>query len=290
MPQVFKKLGGDDVAPVVWSGDPWLQYAIDEIKNTYGDYVQIKPKSLHKFGRTRNADTDIKTTLNIFPGSEINETFSTTNDIDRLVSSSTSDTETIVIEGHRFDDNNNLVFVAPQEVTLTGQTPAPLATPLCRATRMYVKKGTFAAPASDLVGTVYCYASSGVTVSAGVPQTASAVKILIEAGSNNTEKAATAISYQDYWIVTATGASLQRNAGSTVSAEVELEFRELGGVWRQVGLELSLSRDGTSTDRITLAPYLIVPPNTDVRLVGISNTNSTTIQGFIHGQLALVQV
>ena len=101
-------------------------------------------------------------------------TFSTTDDIDRLSSSSASDTEDITIIG--LDTNWTEVT---QVITLTGQTPVALTTDLMRVSRMYNSNGT------DLVGTVYCFVN-GAT-SSGVPDTDADVRAIISIGVGQTE-------------------------------------------------------------------------------------------------------
>lgn len=271
--------------------DRWLQFAIDEIANAYSEQVSVfaKRKSLGKFGRTTNADNGVKTTVGTFLGSEVNETFATTNAIDGVVSAGAgdSDDQVLTVEGHYYDASNNLVFHV-QDVTLNGQTKASLSQPLCRATRAYVKNGTFASPATTPQGPVYVYASSGVSLSLGVPQTDSSVKLVMAAGFTQTEKCATSVSYQDYWILTRIAASVERGNASTVTCDIDVEFRQQGGVWRPLGLELSLRTASASWADIHLNPYLIIPSNTDVRMIAISNTNDTTVSGRIAGVLALV--
>lgn len=273
--------------------DYWIDRAEQEIFATYGERVSVarKNKSLSKFGRTTNADANVKTTVATF-GSvatvNVNETFSTTNDIDRVVSSSGSDTsQTLRVEGHYYDGSNNLVFTV-QDVALTGQTPAALGTALCRCTRMFVKDGTFASPSTDLVGDVYAYASSGVTVTAGVPQTSTAVKARIIAGQNQTEKCATSVSYQDYWILTQVAASMSKGGGASANVDIEVEVRGQGGVWRPLGFEISLSKGAVSSKTIEIYPHFIVPSNSDVRMIATSDTADTQVSGRITGVLASV--
>lgn len=55
--------------------DPYINLSINLIFDTYGDSVQIKPKSLFKFGRNES----ITSTLETVQLSGGNETFPTTN-------------------------------------------------------------------------------------------------------------------------------------------------------------------------------------------------------------------
>lgn len=271
--------------------------SVREIKDTYGDNASVisKKKSLHKFGRTTNADAGVKTTVAVFQDAVVNETFATSNSVDRIVSSSATDTETIVVEGHYFDSSNNFVF-SSQEVTLTGQTAASLSQPLCRATRAYVKKGTFASPATFLRGNVVVYdnalATSGLT--SGKPNVDESVKLIVQGNTteltakNQSEKCATALSYLDYWIITEVYAGMTRDAGATAEVDIDIEVREIGGVWRPLGLEINLRRGSLDAQHDEMNPPFIVPKNSDVRMVATSDAADITIAGYIHGYLALV--
>lgn len=270
------------------AGDPWMQYVIAEIYDVYGVRVLPKPKQLRKFGRTANADNGVKTTVGQFQGTVVNETFATTNSVDKIVSSSASDTGQVNIEGHTIDGSGNLTFVT-QTATLNGQTPVTLSTAMARCSRIYVKEQTFASPAVDLVGQVVVYDSAaGGSVTAGVPATAAAVKALIAAGSNQTEKWATTFSSVDYFVMTKVEASVQKGNSSTVAVDIDIEVRRLGGVWRPLGLEISLRAGSESAYTEMLMPYAIIPANSDIRMVATSNTNDTTVSGRMSGQLLLV--
>lgn len=134
-------------SPIQSSGgmsDADIKHAINLIYSTYGDRVSVdaKRKDLVKFGRNPAADTSAQTVWN--QGG--NETYVSTNAIDSISSSSTSDTGTVSIEGHTIS-GSDLTFVV-QSKTLTGQTKATLDTPLARCTRVY-NTGT-----ADFVGDI----------------------------------------------------------------------------------------------------------------------------------------
>jgi hypothetical protein len=270
--------------------DYWLWQAQREIYASEGvrTSIEAKAKALTKFGRTLNADAGVKTTVASFQGTEVNETFVTTNAIDSVVSDNADDTEELQIEGHTIDGSGNLTF-AVQQATLTGQTPVTLGTPLARCTRLYVRPGTFASPASDLVGNVYAYdsvAAGGVT--AGVPNTASATKCMVDTGSNQSAKCATSLSAVDYWLVTSVQAGVERGSGSTARADIDVEFRQRGGVWRPLGLEVDLNASAGPFVHLPLKPYRVIPPNSDVRLVATADSANTIVGGSINGVLAIV--
>ena len=195
---LFTFLMGCD--PAFAKVDPpfFIQHAIDVIEATYGDRVEIKPKTLLKFGRSDQVSSSTFTTLMDLPSGTLNETYVSSDLITHISSSSASDTVEISLEGHICLPNGDRVFRS-ETVTLQGQTKVALPIPLCRSTRMFNNNST------DLVGTVYVY--EDVSVTNGVPQTDSAVHLMIPAGRNQSRKAATTISAKDYYIVTGIAAS-----------------------------------------------------------------------------------
>ena len=272
-----------------------IREAINRIYRQFGHKVSVekKGKDLLKFGRTANADAGVRTTVAQFQAvSVVNETFTTTNSIDRIVASDTGPDQLIGIEGHTIDASGNLTFVV-QEATLSGETPVALTTPLARCVRLYLKgTGSFAAPQKDLDdANIYVFSNaeaSGVTN--GVPNTATATKAMIEAGFNQTQKCATAISQSDYWIITNVAVGLRKGNSNTVTCDAEIEKRDItdGGVFRPFGLSTTIRASGTSQTEMEFNPCLIVPPNHDVRMIAISNAANVEVQGFIHGHLATV--
>ncbi len=272
----------------------WMDYALRVAKTTYGVDLDVygKGKQLTKFGRTTNADAGIKTTVAEFQGSEANETFATANTVDSIVSSSASDTgKTIGIEGHTINTTTGDRTFVVQSAVLNGQTPVTLETSMFRMTRMYVADGTYSSPASEVVGTVYGYDSTlagGVT--AGVPNTASSTKCLINApdGFQQSQKAATSLSSVDYWILTYVRAGMVRPTGTSIGVDVDLEVRNLGGVWRPEGLQLSLENTATTFYKVEFHPFRIVPANSDVRIICTSDTNNVQVQASVGGVLAKV--
>ena len=276
--------------PVSIHEDFLISNCIDRILGDFGDDVFVKPKILHKFGRTTNANADVKTTVAKFQSTGVvNEVLATGNSIDMVVSDSTADVGDINSEGHYLDADLIKVFY-PQLVTLNGQTPVALSQPYHRATRGAVADGTILIPSTNLVGNVYFYDSSVSTaVSAGVPIVPSATKLMIAAGNNQSEKAATSLSGRDYWLLSSVYAAIDRQTGSGVTAKVEVEYRAAGGVWLPLGLELQLRTDGQNQIPLPLNPYRIVPKDSDVRMVATASANGTVVSGYMAGYLALVQ-
>lgn len=259
-----------------------LNQAIREVDSTYGDSVSInsKKKSLLKFGRSDNVDNATTGYTIWFTGQDqAHETFvaANTNSIDSISSSNSGDTQTVSIEGHT-ESGGDKTFVV-QTATLAGQTRVALGTALNRITRI---KNT---GSTNFAGNIFGYENT--TISAGKPTDTTKIHITVNGagGKNQSEKAATALSSQDYWIITNFYAGYKSKSG-TNTADVSLQVRESGGVFRTVSnLIISTGQDRQRD----FNPYLIVPKNADVRLVATSSTTNQEIIGGIQGYLAEVQ-
>lgn len=256
--------------------DFWLAKAMEDIKDNYRHTVSValKSKDLIKFGRNPLIQTS-KTTVMDLPSGVQNETYVSTNAIDTISSSSGSDTRTVKIEGHTIS-GTDLTF-SVQTATLDGQNKVVLSTPLARCTRIYADDSSDV----ELVGNIYVYEDD--TVVAGVPQTGSKVHAMIPAGVQQTRKASTSISSTDYWIIFDFDCDMYKKTAGF--AEVTLEIRREGGVFRPV--ETLAVSSGTHSDH-KMKPYLIVPPNSDVRLVAIASAADTDLGGSIQGVLAKI--
>ena len=250
--------------------DPYINLAINQIFDTFGDSVQIKPKSLLKFGRNPDVDSSVVETVWFREG---NETFATGNDIDTISSSNAGDTEEIVIEGHTLS-GSNLTFVS-QSVTLTGQTKATLGTPLYRITRAYNNGST------DLVGNIYVYEDTAIT--SGVPSDTTKVHLKMDGPKNQSEKASTSFSSVDYGIITSVYGGIS-SRGTNGAAQFNLQIREFGKVFRTV-LNFASERGET---RIELEPYIIVPPNSDVRITAQGSVNNLEVVGGFNAFFGLI--
>lgn len=258
------------------SRDPDIRQAIRIIKADYGDDVSLeaKDKNLLKFGRNRDVEQD-RATIMTLPDGVDNETYLSSNDIAYVVSTSTNDGEQVVIEGHTIS-GSDFTFVT-QTATLNGQTSVTLSTALARVTRLYNNDST------ELEGTIYVCEDD--TLVGGVPQTDSKVHLMLFAGTQQSQKAATALSSVDYWIITGFEADMLTR--SSAFAEIDLEVRLSGKVFRSVA-EIGIS--DSSAGRIQFKPYIIVPPNSDIRLTAVSDSaTGRDISGFIQGYLAKAQ-
>ena len=202
--------------------DPWTNHAARVIKDTYGDTVLVKPKNLLKFGQNPNVGTS-ETTVMELAGSEIAETYVSTNIIDTISSDDGDNTQAVKIEGHTIDGNGNLTFVV-QSATLNGQNKVTLGTPLARATRIYNNSGTVLAANSK----VYVYEDSAITT--GTPDDDTKVHLIMSAGEEQSLKAATAFSKVDYGLVTSIYGGVNKKTSALV--DIRLKIREKNGVFR----------------------------------------------------------
>lgn len=256
---------------------PILEYKLksceDIIFKTYGDKVSIdtKRKTLYKFGRCTTVGTSYVT----LQPEAADETYVTTNAIDKFSSSDDGDTQEIVIEGHTIS-GGELTFVT-QTVTLAGQTETALTTPLARVTRLYNNDTT------DFAGTIYVYEDD--TVVAGVPQTASKIHMQVVNG-NQSEKCSTSISKDDYLIVTSfTGYCFQKTA-----AVVEFigEMRQVGTtnkVFRRVFA--TAGGEGQPTT-VYFDPPAIIPKNYDIRVKARADSSNTDVGASFNGYFASI--
>ena len=253
--------------------DPWIKHAKNIIFADDGVNVTLeaKNKDLLKFGRNKLVGV-VKTTLMTLPTGTDNEVLPTTNAINSIISNNAGDTETVRVEGHTTADGGlTFVFVA-QNAILTGQTVVALTTPLARVSRVVNVSAT------DLTGRVYVTETD--TYTAGVPDTNSKVHLIVEAGLNNSEKAATTLSSSDYWVVTGFyGDCLEKSANFGI---LHLEIRESGKTFSN---KIDISATTNSRGNHEFKPYLIVKPNSDIRLRVTSGTANKDFSGGIQGAL-----
>lgn len=237
----------------------WIRHAIEEIDRTWGDRVRPKAKSLHKFGKNEDLGTSSETIWE--QGG--NETYVTTNAIDKISSSNAGDTEVIKIEGHTVSGTGTdaeFTFVV-QTVTLVGQTETPLTTPLARVSRAYNTGST------SLVGDVYIYEDD--TVTDGVPQTTANIHLKIPAGQNTSFKGATTFSNKDYFVITEVHFAVGKKTSASV--DFSLEIREVGGLFLPK-FQTTLATTGSNSESELFLPHFLVPKNADVRVSAIGST------------------
>ena len=244
----------------------WCKLAAQEILESYGEQIIIKPKSLHKFGRTTDADANTQRT--VWLGTEVNETYVTTNAIDTVSSSDAGDDQVLAIEGHTVSGtgaDQEFTFVT-QTATLNGQTKVTLGTPLARVSRL-VNDGI-----GSWDGTIYVYEDGAIT--AGVPDDATTIHLTVLAADQQSEKAAITLSNVDYGLMTGWYAGANRNASANV--DLQLQVRKPGGPFRPQS-EMNVRTGAGPFNAYQFRPFLIVPRNYDVRVVCTSSANNTTV-------------
>lgn len=255
----------------------WINHAVRTIYSETGAQVSpaYKNKDLIKFGRNADVERDAATVMTLPSGID-NETYVATDLITSVVSTDAGDTTDLTIEGHTVDGNGDFTF-SIQTITLTGQTVATLATPLARVSRAYANG------AVDLLGEIAVCEDD--TYTAGVPDTAAGVHLMIRAGQNQSEKCSTTLSQYDYWVITGIYANMLTKQAAF--AEVWLEVRRKGMVFRQV-VDLFVSDHHRASQNFT--PYVVVYPNSDVRLRAISDSGTgRDVSGGIIGVLMKAQ-
>ncbi len=254
--------------------DGRLVQAEREIEATYGDRVSTdrKAKSLLKFGRSAELGTAGLETVWTVGG---NEVYVSDNSISFISSSSSSDTQQISVEGHTVDVNGNFTFVE-QTVTLDGQDPVALDTDLARVSRAYNSGST------EISGRVVVYENT--TVSGGVPTDATKLHIDIPLGFQQSFKAATSFSSEDYYVMTGFYGAV--SAKQSAAVDFYIEVKKSNGVFLQRACFTASSSGGNSD--ISLDPAIIVPKNSDVRVRCETSDNNAVVFGIFKGYLAKV--
>ncbi len=256
--------------------DPHLRFALDRIQGDYGVTASVaaKRKTLLKFGRNQNVGSDATGYTIWYTGQDqAHETYvaAGTNSIDTISSSDGGDTQAVVIEGHTSDADGNLTFVV-QSATLEGQGKVVLSTPLNRMTRLYNNGAT------DFAGEVYGYEDTAIV--GGKPTDTTKIHITVPVNHNQSEKASTSISQRDYWVVEEIHVYVNEKAAAF--ADISLQVREKGKVFRTI-----FTASTSNAYDFSVRPTLIVPANSDVRLVAVSDSTSRDVGGVINGYLAI---
>ena len=275
---VWKRVNGsgtrdDPYTEITGDGADSISLVESEILSTYGDTVSVltKSKSLVKFG----ALSDLGTVEQMVWSAGGIETLVTGNEIDSVSSTSIVDTASVVIEGHTIDANGDLAF-AIQTATLAGQSRVVLTTPLHRATRISVIGPV------ELAGDAFVYQETPLVN--GAPINRNLIHLEALAGDNQSLKAATSTSSSDYWIIN--GLTLGVNRAASRSVAFKLQVRESGGVFKTKRFASCSSDQGSVY--LPQDPPLIVPKNSDVRVLATSTGNSTGVETTIHGRLAII--
>lgn len=254
--------------------DGRLVQAEREIERTFGDKVSIdkKAKSLIKFGKSAELSTNGLATIWTVGG---HETYVDDNLITHISSSSAADVYEVILECHTVEGtgvDQKFTFLT-QTVTLQGQTKVALPTPVARVSEVTNNNGI------ELVGRVVVY--EDVAVTNGIPNDESKIHIDIEAGMQNSFKAATTFSDSDYYVLTGGFGSV--SSKQTGAADFFLEVRSAGKIFVQ---RAAVSASSGGPWNIELDPAVIIPKNSDVRITVETDTNNTVVFGVFKGYLA----
>ena len=253
--------------------DGRLVQAEREIESTFGDRVSIdrKAKSLIKFGRSAELGTIGLETVWAVGG---NETYVSANTISHISSSSALDTQEIYVEGHTVD-SGEFTFVT-QTATLSGNTKVSLSTPLARVSRISNNDST------EVAGRVVVYEDT--TVSGGVPTDETKIHIDLVDGHQQSFKAATTLSNEDYYVMTGFYGAV--SAKQSAAVDFYVEIRNPNGVFLPKACFTASSSGGNSD--VSLDPAIIVPKNSDIRVRCETETNNAVVFGIFKGYLAKV--
>jgi len=196
-------------------------------------------------------------------------TYSATNDIDSVISSSTADVGTLEIQG--LDINYNLTN---QTITLNGQTRVAIPTPLRRVFRM---KNVWTA---DVAGTLSCYITNSPAPS-GVVTDDGAVRAIINNGNNQTLMAIYTIpagktGYMRDWYASVS------SGNKTSNYEMELKARPFGQVF-QLKHRASLSDIGGSYIHHIYHEPEVFTEKTDIEMLVTITATGVTAAGVSAG-------
>jgi len=258
--------------------DARLVQAEREIYRQYGDMVSIdaKGKSLIKFGKSAPLTADTMAT--VWTVNNGDEVYVSTNTIDSISSSSISDGEEIYLEGHTVTGtgfDQKFTFVS-QIVNLNGRNRVALPIPLARVSVTTNNNGSL------LQGRVVVYENTAIVN--GIPTDLTKIHIDIPIGFQESFKAATTFSDEDYYILTSGFGGVSGKQAAAV--DFYLETRLAGRVFVQ-SAAVAANSVGSNWN-ITLDPAVIIPRNADIRVVAESDSNNAVVFASFNGYLAKV--
>lgn len=256
--------------------DGRLVQAQREIYQTFGDKVSIdaKAKSLIKFGKSAGLGTTRETVWTV--GGM--ETYVQDNLIDTISSSSATDDQEIYLECHTVSgtgEDQQFTFIT-QIGQIIGQNKVSLPTPVARVSRVVNNNG------HELTGAVYVYEDTAVV--GGVPSDVTKIHAQIPQGFQQSFKAATTFSNEDYYILTGGFGSVTYKQSAAVN--FYLEVRQAGKIFTE-GAAVSANSAGGAW-QIDLDPCVIVPKNADVRITCQTDTQGAEVYASFKGYLAKV--
>ena len=262
--------------------DPALAFAIDEIRRNYGDQVYAR-KGLHKYGRVvgfGTSETLISAIYAVNGGITFanNSILEKTSDIfTSVVSDNSSDTGTLAIEGHTYD-SGALTFVT-QSVTLTGQTPVTLTTPLRDVTRLSYTSGS----TTPNAGNIYAYYG---TATSGVPDTLANIANVVRPNEGQSLHTATSFSSRDYFVITHVRVGLSKASGASSAATFKLRVKSTTGSWKTLWTIDTVREAGPHDEEYR--PYYIIEPNSDIAMTAAGSTTNLSATAVIDGYICTI--
>jgi len=259
------------IAATVENLDPFVKQAINEIAADFGDAVSVTNRagSVRKFGFNTGVGTSYETVWET--GGD--ETYAATDLITHFASGNAGDAGAMVVQGETIDGSGNFTAVS-QSVTVAGQTKTALTTPLARVNRAYNDSAT------DWVGDVYV--AEDVTFTSGVP--ASGVHLTVPAGRNQSFKAALTLPSTDYLILTRWGGGVREKTAAAV--DLDLQVRLKGKAFRTRDSAAAHTNAGEVPK--PFGPYMVIPPNSDIRIRALSSAANTSVGAWFFGYYASV--
>ena len=121
-------------------------------------------------------------------------------------------------------------------------------------------------------------------VTGGIPTDATKIHIDIPLGFQQSFKAATSFSKEDYYVMTGFYGAV--SAKQSAAVDFYIEIKEPDGVFLQKACFTASSSGGNSD--ISLDPAIIVPKNSDVRVRCETANNNAVVFGIFKGYLAKV--
>ena len=254
-----------------------IRHAQAEIKARYGHDTVIQGRTLRKFGRSQTVGTG-RATIMTLPAGETAETQASSDVALSVVSGSASDTSRTVdlIEGHTSSDGNLTFATVNPAATLTGQTPVSLGVSRTRLTRAKLSVAA--------VGSIYFY-ETGTTVTAGVPQDSTKIYLIVPPGEPQSQKASTAISSTQYWVIVSFTVGILDKTAAFVQARIETKTWN-ASTWYPSCEWLAVNTSSGSKELLSdRAPPIIIQANSDVRISAIADGANTDVVGGMAGYL-----
>ena len=248
-----------------------LQYAMNTILEEYGDKVALDTAQYPQKWGSRADIASTEVTVNELRG-VAHETLLTTNGITHVVSTDVDDTQILEVRGKTI--SSGVLTHDEQTVTLNGQTPVALTTPIARVDRAWNDAGT----GNELEGQVSFY-EGGAQVAGVVTDTAELHALILVTDDQQTEKCAKSIPGGQYWIVEFWGGSILSKTSAAV--DLKLQMRKKEKLFRRLS-RIGLNTTGTTTDQ-EKGPFIITP-NSDVRVTAKSTSGSgVAVEAFMKG-------